>query len=359
MKILTIFNNKGGVGKTTLTYHLAHAFADLGKNVLLIDLDPQCNLTITALEMEKIHNIWEPEDPYVDDFGSASGNIEDMLKSPRSIHFLLKPTEDGKDDIDNLPPPYKLADKLSIIPGRLTLHRFEAKVSERWNSVYSGDPLAIRTITNIRRFAHQYAEVYGFDLVIFDTSPSLGALNKNILTLADAFLIPCTPDLFSVYGIRNIGQSLKEWAKQFDTVYNVISSAKRDQFPDHFVKLIGYTIYNAKKYDGPNNNMRLAKAHQHYAEQIPGTIKQFISQDVALPYDKILGESIGGNAVIHTHNTFPSMAQKYHCPMWMIPDLEVDHEDVNTVRGNSKKFRETQSDYQKFAKDVLGRLNNL
>ena len=46
MKIISLFNNKGGVGKTTLAYHLSCALAADGKKVLMIDLDPQCNLTI-------------------------------------------------------------------------------------------------------------------------------------------------------------------------------------------------------------------------------------------------------------------------------------------------------------------------
>ena len=49
MKILSVFNNKGGVGKTTLTYHVANALAEMGYKVLMIDADPQCNLTIYAL----------------------------------------------------------------------------------------------------------------------------------------------------------------------------------------------------------------------------------------------------------------------------------------------------------------------
>ena len=108
MKILTIFNNKGGVGKTTLTYHLAHALAEKGRRVLLIDLDPQCNLTITALDMGQIHDVWEPEDPYIEDFSGSSNNLQEMIAQPRSIHFLLKPTEDGIDDLDQLPPPTNL-----------------------------------------------------------------------------------------------------------------------------------------------------------------------------------------------------------------------------------------------------------
>ena len=52
MKLLTIFNNKGGVGKTTLLYHLACALTELGKKVLLIDLDSQCNLTLYGIDVE-------------------------------------------------------------------------------------------------------------------------------------------------------------------------------------------------------------------------------------------------------------------------------------------------------------------
>lgn len=73
--IITVFNNKGGVGKTTLTFHLAHALGELGKRVLLIDLDPQCNLSIIALPMENIHDIWVAEDGYIDDFQAKRSSI--------------------------------------------------------------------------------------------------------------------------------------------------------------------------------------------------------------------------------------------------------------------------------------------
>jgi cellulose biosynthesis protein BcsQ len=71
MKIISVFNNKGGVGKTTLTFHLAHALGEMGYRVLLMDLDPQCNLTILSLDMEAIHDIWAIEDAFIDDFDAA------------------------------------------------------------------------------------------------------------------------------------------------------------------------------------------------------------------------------------------------------------------------------------------------
>lgn len=64
--IISIFNNKGGVGKTTLTFHLAQALAEMGKEVLLVDFDPQCNLSIYCLETETIQSIWDAETPYID-----------------------------------------------------------------------------------------------------------------------------------------------------------------------------------------------------------------------------------------------------------------------------------------------------
>lgn len=365
MKILTIFNNKGGVGKTTLTFHLAHALAEIGKKVLLIDLDPQCNLTIYSMEEEKIASIWFSEDMFVDDFKSSRESISDdafnsLITEPRSVHFSLKPIEDGTAELENLPPPLNLRSNLDIIPGRLTLHMFEAKVAERFNGVYSGDPLSIRTATSIRSMSQAYADKYDYDLVILDTSPSLGALNRNILSQADAFLIPGNPDLFSVYGIRNIGSALTLWKKQFESVFSLLSDTKRNAFPKRFVQFIGFTLYNAKRLQGSKstNDMGIAKAHFNYAEQIPKTIFKAIKPDDMVNIDqKRLLTSIADGAVIHGHNTLPSMAQKYHLPMWLLPEYsELDGDDASTIKGNRKIYEGTQEKYQNFAKDVISRL---
>lgn len=364
--IVTIFNNKGGVGKTTLTYHLAHALGELGKKVLLIDLDPQCNLTIFSLPMETIHDIWAPEDPYIEDFAASRKNAtadeyNDLVRQVRSIHFLLKPTEDGTAELDALPPTAKLSDNVDLIPGRLTLHLFEAKVGERWSGVYQGDPLAIRTATRVRSMAHEYAKLHGYDIIICDTSPSLGALNRNLLTLADGFIIPCAPDLFSVYGIRNIGNALSTWRRQFESIFHFLPDAKRNQFPKNFVKMMGYTIYNARRYAGENNYLDLARAHQNYARQIPDTIRTFIQPQNILEIDGVdTSVSIGNNAIIHSHNTFPSMAQKYHCSMWKVPNMpHIEDDDRNTITGNRQKYFNIRDAYVTFAQDFLKRAEYL
>lgn len=63
MKTIVFFNNKGGVGKTTLLYHCAHALADLGKRVTVVDLDPQANLTSFFFGEEEIEDLWRDGSP--------------------------------------------------------------------------------------------------------------------------------------------------------------------------------------------------------------------------------------------------------------------------------------------------------
>ena len=163
----------------------------------------------------------------------------------RSVHFILKPIEDGTDPPQSLAEPLKLHPNLGMIPGRLSIHTYEDTIdASRWNGVYGGDSLAIRTVTQVRSFCEQYAERYAYELVLID-SPSLGILNKVIISTVDGFLIPCMPDMFSLYGIQNIGRALKRWKSDFNTISNLLSDAKLSYFPEKFVSFLGFTIFNA------------------------------------------------------------------------------------------------------------------
>lgn len=367
MKLLSLFNNKGGVGKTTLAFHLSSSLAELGKKVLMLDLDPQCNLTIFGMDEEKLHSIWEEEDSFIDVRGfdetkkkMTAEEFQEINSNPRTIHYLLKPTEEGTGELSALPPPINIRQNLDLIPGRLTLHMYENKVAERWSGAYQGDPLAIRTITKIRAIAQGFTKAHHYDYIIVDTSPSLGALNKIIISTVDGFLIPCLPDMFSLYGIRNIGNSLSQWKKELDTIYQLISDEKRKNFPDKFVQFLGYTIYNARKYKNASA-WDLAQAHYYYAEQIPATIEKYIKSEVRENLsDKMIKDPIGLTSVMHSHSTLPGMAQKYKTPIWDIPSLtNLDRDDISTIRGNRDKYEGTKKAYASFAEDLIKRLKTL
>lgn len=362
---ISIFNNKGGVGKTTLSFHFAHALALLNKKVLIVDLDPQCNLTILSVPDEKIFSIWDEEEKFIPDFGVFEDlekeDRDSILSNPRSIHFLLKAAEDGLTDFTEAPPPVEISSNISLIPGRLTLNSYEDKIGERWANTYKGDPLAVRTITQIRSIAQRYADKYGFDFIIYDTSPSLGMLNRVILSMADGFIIPCLPDKFSLYGIRNIGNALKRWKSEFDIISSLQGAGRKKLFPSSFVRFLGYTIYNARPYrQTPSlNKWDLARGHFHFAEQIPETIKRCIPPEIRqhLPQNE-LDEPIGGTSVMHTHNTLPNVSQKYHVPIWELPTLKaLENSDRNTVNVNRKVYESTRRQYCSFAESAIHRIN--
>lgn len=365
VQIISVFNNKGGVGKTTLTFHLAHALAEMGHKVLLVDLDPQCNLTIYCMSVESIQDLWDTEVSYIDEPGfgetrkqASVKDFKSLCSKPRTVHFLLKPAEEGTGELEALPPPHRLTQNLDLLPGRLTLHMFEEMVARRWSEAFVGQPLALRTLSEIRRVIHEYAALHSYDYAVVDTSPSLGPLNKVILSTVDAFLIPCAPDLFSLYGVRNIGNSLTRWQAELRTLYSLIAPTRRPHLPKDFVRFLGYTIYNAKLRTG-SSKWDMAIAHYNYAKQIPDVITEHVPAKLSEGITKKnLKQPIGDMAVMHTHNTFSAHAQKYHCPMWRLPgNPRLEHEDETTIRPNAQRYKDTKAAYQKFAEAVLERLH--
>lgn len=371
MKIVSVFNNKGGVGKSTLSFHLGKALGVIGKKVLFVDLDPQCNLTISAIREEELEKIWQEEDAYIDDFENArrkkTEDFSRIINETRSIHFLLKPAEDGVNDIESLPPAKNVGNNVYMIPGRLSIHQFENRISERWSGLYQSDNLSIRTITYIKRLCERYADMLKVDFVLVDTSPSLGILNKTIISTVDGFIIPAQPDMFSLYGIRNIGNSLELWGKELNVIYRLISEEKREKFPKKFVQFLGYTLYNAKKYDG-DNEYQLADAHYSYAKRIPQTINQYIKEDNKVQIDDI-NMPIAGKAIMHTHNTYPSVAQALKCAIWEVPDIftrlqqsepeYLEEQIINVNRGSFWRYREIEDKYIEFAKEFIKRTEAL
>nr|WP_257604140.1 ParA family protein [Pseudomonas tolaasii] len=229
-------------------------------------------------------------------------------------------------------------------------------------TLIGGDALAIRTITRIRAISEEYAKKNKYDFVIVDTSPSLGALNKAVISTVDGFFVPAAPDMFSLYGIRNIGSSMRKWKEEFDIIYKLISADKRKLFPQDFVRFLGYTIYNAKKYTKPGSKWNLAQAHLKYALQIPAIISAHIGNDLVNNADEqVLSSPIGEEAVMHSHNTFPTLAQHYRVPMWKIAKMNgsLDKDHQNTINGQKPDILATKDKYIEFSKALLERIEQV
>jgi len=202
MKTLAFFNNKGGVGKTSLAYHLAWMFAELGLKVVAIDLDPQSNLTSSFLEDEDLENLWESEN------------------SKRTILGLIQPLLDRLGDI-NEPEPIEVHERIHLVPGDLGLSLFEDRLAETWgkclddNQANAAD--AFRVTTAFYRIMERAARRRNANVVLIDVGPNLGAINRAALVSSDHVVIPLAADLFSLQGLRNLGPTLRSWRKGWQT----------------------------------------------------------------------------------------------------------------------------------------------
>ncbi|MGW4461147.1 ParA family protein [Micromonospora sp. NPDC004704] len=260
---VAMFNNKGGVGKTTLTYHLAHMLQRLGHRVLAVDLDPQSNLTAAFLDEDALGLLWnETATP------AWGGPHQQRLwaaadRGSGTVVTALQPIMDGVGDIETM-LPVTITQDLWLLPGDLDLSRFEDRLSDAWPRGFTGnDQAALRVTTAFHRIIRQAAEEVDAEIVLIDVGPNLGAINRAALLAADAVLMPLAADLFSLRGLKNLGPTLREWRSIWrETVLPKVPS--RISAPRGTMAPLGYVIMQpTMRLDRP------VRAYQRWLERIP------------------------------------------------------------------------------------------
>lgn len=199
---LTIFNHKGGVGKTTLTVNVAAALAKQGKRILLVDSDPQCNLTSYLFDDADVDNLLNNSE-------SARG---------RTIWSAVKPVCDEIGDVRVLRPMPTSIDNVRLIPGDIRMSQFEESLGDSWTSCFRRKLGGFRAITAISALVAGVTRKDSFDFVFYDTGPNIGSLNRVLLLDSDFFIVPVACDLFSTRALGTLGQTLKQWIVDFDVI---------------------------------------------------------------------------------------------------------------------------------------------
>ncbi len=196
--VLTFFNSKGGVGKTSLIYHLAWMFALQGKRVVCADIDPQANLTAAFLDEDTIAAIWE--------------SAEDGSTICKCVKSLMR--------VDDLISPvlHSLHSNLFLLPGDVALATFEDTLSEAWPKSLGGSNLyrPLRLLSAFWTIMQQAARDVDADVTLVDIGPNLGAINRAALIATDFVLIPLGTDLYSLQCLKNIGPTLQIWRQQWE-----------------------------------------------------------------------------------------------------------------------------------------------
>ena len=191
MTTIGFFNNKGGVGKTSLVYHLAWMLAEFDVRVVVADLDPQANLTSMFLEDDRLEAIWAaPTKP--------------------TLRTAVQPLFAGTGDVQ---PPHlePIGDHIALLVGDLALSNLEDDLSGAWPECMDRKERAFRVISAFARVIGLAARQAGAEVALVDVGPNLGALNRAALLACDYVVVPLGADLFSLQGLRNMGPALRNW----------------------------------------------------------------------------------------------------------------------------------------------------
>jgi chromosome partitioning protein len=251
MKIISLFNNKGGVGKTTFLFHVGHVLAERGKKVLMVDCDSQCNLTAYALLDKAIEKAWE-----------EGGN---------SIYRSIEPVARGLGDIRNRAPS-QLRANLHLVPGDLLLTDFEDLLGDTWNAAKGGSEPALRAQSAIYRSILQSAEKAEADVVLVDLGPNLGSLNRSVLGGSDFVIVPVAPDLFSIRGTENLGSKLAKWRKEWDQCNEAWSGDLK--IPSGRPEFLGYVT---QQHNLRNNAAGMTQGWQIFGSRIEDAVQTHIA----------------------------------------------------------------------------------
>jgi cellulose biosynthesis protein BcsQ len=259
-KKITIYNHKGGVGKTTLTVNIAAALGAKGRKVLLVDTDPQCNLTSYLLADEVV-------DDLLDHSATPTG---------KTIWTALKPYIDGTSKLPQVGPLETVIKNVYLLPGDIRLSEYEAFLGDAWTDCLKRRLGALRATASISALTNRIATAMDFDYLFFDTGPNIGPLNRVILLDTDFFIVPVACDLFSVRALSTLGQTLKSWLIDWRTI-TALAPDDAELLPGHPV-FLGYIPQRFKEY-----GQTMANAPSFYMHQV----KRQMFRDVVAVLGKI------------------------------------------------------------------------
>ena len=270
-KAICFFNNKGGVGKTTLVANLAAELAlSFGAKVLVVDADPQCNLTQYVFGEEESLKIYSEEDP-------------------ETVYSVIRPISLGRGYSSTIPIRKSSSFGFDVVLGDPRLALQEDLLAGDWRDARGGGMRGIRTTFVFSELVRQ-AKERSYDFVFFDMGPSLGAINRAVLLAMDYFVVPMSIDIFSIWAIKNIGTTVGVWQRELAT------GLKLAEEPSELLELksgwhlgfLGYVTQQHKERTGYDK-----AAIEDGGEEVKMRRRVQAYEDIGASFPKEVGASLG------------------------------------------------------------------
>ena len=330
-KTIAFFNNKGGVSKTTTCFNLGWMLAERGHTVVLIDADPQCNLTGMVLDLTG-------EDALSEFYkANPKRNLRDALNPA----FASRPAP--------LQPvncvPVAGQDRLLLIPGHVGLAEDEVSLG-----IAQQLSETVQTLRNLPGSFHYLFDItakrYDADYVLIDLSPGLGAINQNLVATSDFFIVPASPDVFSVMAIDSLSRVLPRWIRWAENASQLEALSEADYpFPEPSLKFLGTIVQRYRLRSGqPTEAFR--KYFDELDSAIDTTFKPALEKaGLLLTMEKYEGADLQGPlrlASIPDFNTLIANSQQARKPVFALQQEDVGRGGIvwDNMKENVDSFRE-------------------
>lgn len=315
---ISLFNHKGGVSKTTTAFNLGWMLAQKGKKVLLADCDPQCNLTGMVLG-------FKGSDDFAEIYNSGGvRNIRDGLAP--AFESRPAPIQPVKCE------PIVGQDNLHLIPGHIGLAEYEVTLGIAQE--LSGSLVTLQNLPG--SFSHLFqltAKEYDCDYIIVDMSPSLGPINQNLLMTSDYFIVPMSPDYFSVMATDSLANVLPKWKAWANTAHatQVLQKATYP-FPVVETKFLGTVVQKYRVREGTT----ASAAFQKWIDEIEAGVKEklvpaldacgmMMAKEAYEAIEKEPGEPI---LQMSDFNGLIALSQKHKVPVYALSDEQLEQTGI-------------------------------
>ena len=318
IKTVAFFNNKGGVGKTSLAFHVSWMLRELDYRVLSVDLDPQANLTRMFMN---------------------EAGLEEIIEGNKSIYSALDPLKQGIGDIIEKPFVFPAEDGLGLLPGDLKLSQMEGDFSENWTKCLDENEVrAFRIITAFYRLIVSAGREISAQIAVIDMGPNLGAINRAVLIASDYVVFPLGPDLFSYQGLKNVGEVLSKWRKEWERRKQAKPKDLQIALPKGKMHPLGYIMMrHSIRHDKP------VRAYQNWINKMPEAYKEFILKD------ETATETGDQHLLAHLkdYRSLMPMAQEKTKPMFMLKPGD------GAIGAHYKAVQSCYSDFKELTKKIL------
>lgn len=216
-RIVALYNNKGGVSKTTTLFNLAAYLARNGKKVLIADCDPQCNATELFIASDSIYEDPTKDLPGTSIYQALLPRFEGEIGRVEAQHIILAPSS--------------RYENLWLLRGDFEFSKAESYLSYASSVAITENMHEKNNYLALYRLLHDLGELHEFDYILCDVGPSTGAITMMTLLACDGYFIPLTPDRFCYQAVKVLATVVRSWISRHEEVARSFPPFKMPAFP--------------------------------------------------------------------------------------------------------------------------------